>query len=78
MPKPTPTGTDYPFVPFLTVEIKTGHITLDRRKEVLQDATLSGETPFHPWTSLQDDGWRWEEVGPGDRRLEPEVIPFES
>ena len=71
------TANNQPILPWLTVDIRKGHITLDRREEVLQDPVLSGEIPLHPWTSLQHDGWSWERVEPGDRWLEEE-IPFES
>ena len=64
------TRLSYPFIAWLTVDVKQGFLHEDRREESLKDPVLSGEIPLFNWTSLRHDGWYWEHIGPGDRRGE--------
>lgn len=61
------------FKRFLSVDIKSGDIILDRRSELFSCEILTGKKPLYPWTSFRHNGWGWERVGPGDRQLEPVI-----
>lgn len=53
------------FEPVLTVDIKSGEVTLDYRDRLWRDRMLNGTMPVqHPWTSLRGG----QIVGPGDRK----------
>jgi len=65
--KDLPVTEKLPKAPVMTVDIQSGNITLDRRREMTGDPILNGSRDLFPWTSLRNNGNSWELIGPGNR-----------